>query len=201
MKKVLALILAVLMLCLCACGASPEPLPEPELPGPGDPEDPITTIPDLEDAQLIDPDGLGQAEQDPAPTEQTIPETMIDTEYYTLTLPGDWVGKCVYDLFEKDDGTYTVTVRESYAFREFGGGTLFSLMMMPTGDDTYKDFPSYELLCALDTPEGSFYVIALFPTDVQFAEGHAEAYMDMFNNVNQVLQTIEAKDGIEMAMP
>ena len=106
-----------------------------------------------------------------------------------------------YTFELNSDGTYTVTVRESYAFREFGGGTLFSLMMMPTGDDTYKDFPSYELLCALDTPEGSFYVIALFPTDVQFAEGHAEAYMDMFNNVNQVLQTIEAKDGIEMAMP
>ena len=74
-------------------------------------------------------------------------------------------------------------------------------MMIPTDDDTYKDFPDYELLCALDTPDGSFYVVALFPTDVQFSENTADTYNAMFEELMDVLWTIHPNNGIEMAMP
>ena len=74
-------------------------------------------------------------------------------------------------------------------------------MMVPTEDETYKDFPDYELLCALDTPEGSFYVVALFPTDVQFNEETMEDYNAMYEELTDVLYTIRPVGDTQMAMP
>ena len=135
---------------------------------------------------------------EPAPTEA--PAGILDTKYYTLTLPEGWIGKCVCDIHERDNGSYSMSVHESQAFFEFGGGTLFTLMMLPTEED-YTIFPDYQLIGALDTPDGTFNLIALFPTDVQFTEASAADYTAMSENVMDVLYTIAPKDGIELAMP
>jgi hypothetical protein len=200
MKKIIVFTLALLMLTLCSCGKKPEPSPAPDVPHDDMPVVEEQIEPTEEADEVVPP-----AEEEPAPTETTAPPTeapagVIDTEFYTLTLPEEWIGKTLCDLHKRDNGSYSMSVHEIQDFSGWGGGTLFTLMMLPESED-YTIFPDYQLIGVLDTPVGTFTLIALFPTDVQFAEGHAEAYMDMFNNVNQVLQTIEAKDGIEMAMP
>ena len=143
----------------------------------------------------------------PAPaTEVTIPpqiqepvpeKTVIETKYYSLTLPDHWKETCFYSIFDET----TVTLRENASYEAFGGGKLCTLRVVPTNDDTYKDFPSYELLAALDTPDGSFYVIALFPTDVQFSDKTMESYNAMADELMDVLYTLQPNEGIEMAMP
>ena len=143
-------------------------------------------------------DTVPPTEEEPQPTEAPI--SVIDTAYYTLTLPEEWVGKTLCDLHKRDDGSYSMSVHEIQDFCDFGGGTLFTLMMLPTTED-YTIFPSYELLCSLDTPAGTFYIVALFPTDVQFSPENADAYNALFAQVQDVLYTIAPKDGIEMAMP
>lgn len=143
-----------------------------------------------------------------APTEKEVPDPtepkaeipknpIIETKYYTLSLPDHWKETCFYTVV--DDAT--VTLRETDSYEAFGGGKLCTLMLMPTSDDTYKDFPDYELLCALDTPEGSFYVVALFPTDVQCNEDTAETYHAMAEELMDVLYSIKPIGDIEMAMP
>ena len=202
MKKLALILCILLLLSLLGCDAkevSPEADPRLE-PVCGDgPEDPIVTeetpAPTEIECSGIPPE---------PPTESEVPdvpiESVIETKYYTLTLPDSWAGKWVMDLHERDNGSYSMSLHETQAFQEFGGGTLFALMMLTTGED-YTIFPSYELLGALDTPAGTFYVVALFPTDVQFTEETAEVYNRMYEDVTDVLYTLAPKDGVELAMP
>lgn len=130
--------------------------------------------------------------------DESIPiETNIHTKYYSLTLPDSWGTCCFYSVFDDT----TLVLREADSYESFGGGKLCTLMLIPTDDETYKDFPDYELLASLDTPEGSFYVIALFPTDVQFTEDTMDTYNEMYDQLMDVLYTLQPNDGIEMAMP
>jgi len=203
MKKLFVFVLALLMLCLCACGKIQEAFPEPEDSPEEAPTTPVVTIPNVEKDQAIDPEGLGKVEELPDPAETEPPTSLIDSKYYTLTLPSDWIGKCICDIHERDNGTYSLSVHETKAFFSFGGGTLFTIMMLPTDED-YTIFPSYELLASIDTPDGTYNLVALFPTDVQFdpeSEESAANYTAMYETVTDVLYSIAPKDGIEMAMP
>ena len=128
-------------------------------------------------------------------------DPVIETDYYSLTLPAEFLDKCIWEIFGNEDGTYSLSLYELTAHEEFGGGKLCSLMLFPTGDESYKDLPDYQMLGSLDTADGSFYLIALFPTDVQFSESTAERYNEMFNQLQDVLYTLSPAVGVEMAMP
>ena len=130
-----------------------------------------------------------------------LPAYIINTKYYSITLPHDWADSCTFEIFKMENGLEILTLYEVSSRQEFGGGRLCSIQLMPTKDDTYKDFPSYELLGVLDTPDGSFHLIALFPTDVQFSEATKEAYNEMFAQIRDVLCTLSPEDGLELIMP
>ena len=192
MKIITFLICILLMFVLPACNAKEAPAPIP------------TDSNSITESTIIMEETVSvSAETDeptipPAAEGSEIPKApIIETKYYTLSLPDEWKEICHYSVV---DGN-TVTLREKASYESFGGGKLCTIMMMPTDDDTYQDFPDYELLCALDTPDGSFYVIALFPTDVQFDEDTADIYNTMMDELMSVLWGIEPMEGIEMAMP
>ena len=194
MKKFSLLFCVVMILSLIGCtqqASMPPPVSE--------------SIPQ---ATVVAPEPATEAVAETVPIEQEVPDPtmsdseipkspVIETKYYTLPLPDEWKETCHYSVVDE----INVTLREKDSYEAFDGGKLCTLMLMPTDDNTYKDFPDYELLCALDTPEGSFYVVALFPTDVQFNEETAEVYNVMAEGLMQVLWGIQPKDGIEMAMP
>ena len=184
MKKLALILCILLLLSLVGCNAMNEPAPTYE-PVCGDgPEDPIvpeeTPAPTEIECSGIPPEPPAEAEAPDVPI-----ESVIETKYYTLTLPDSWAGKWVMDLHERDNGSYSMSLHETQAFQEFGGGTLFTLMMLPTGED-YTIFPSYELLGVLDTPAGTFYVVALFPTDVQFTEETQDQYRQMEKEISRI---------------
>ena len=189
MKRLFAFALAVMMLCLCGCKTS-EPEPAPEI------DEPVLeiTIPDEE------PEAEPEVETEEAPAETELPTSLLDTKFYTLTLPNQWIGKCICDMHERDDGSYSMSVHEINDFLAFGGGTLFTIMILPTTED-YTIFPSYELLGSMDTPEGTFYLVALFPTDVQFTEENVAVYNEMYEGVADVLDTLAPKNGIILEKP
>ena len=128
-------------------------------------------------------------------------DPLIETDYYSLTLPAAWLDKCVWEISDKDDGTYILTLREKTAYEEMGAGKLCSMMLFPAGDESYKELPDYQMLGSLDTGNGSFYLIALFPTDVQFSESTVERYNEMFDQLQDVLYTLSPAVGVELAMP
>lgn len=198
--KILSMILCIILaLSLCACGvkdASSETAPTDVPDSAGSTEAPAKA-PTAEETPSANEEVPAVEATEEAPDADIPIHTFIETKYYTLTLPDSWGSTCFYSVV--DD--MTVVLREASSYEAFGGGKLCTLMLMPTDDDTYKDFPDYELLCALDTPDGSFYVIALFPTDVQFNEDTTEAYNAMSNELMDVLYTIQPVGDIEMAMP
>ena len=126
--------------------------------------------------------------------------TVISTRYYTLTLPASWSGRCSYEIYERNDGTYNLNLFEITSLEACGGGTLCSLSLFPAGDDSYLDIPAHQLLAALNTPEGSFSVIAIFPTDVQYTDRTAAAYQAMYSELNDVLRTIHPAIGTGISM-
>lgn len=203
MKKVTLILLFLLIFTLCACAS--ETQQETIAPSPAPATDPVV---EAEESVAMIHTNATEAEATVPPTEseETIPAAsepeipkspIIKTKYYTLTLPDEWKETCFYSVV--DD--VTVTLREKDSYEAFGGGKLCTVMLMPTDDETYTDFPDYELLCALDTPEGSFYAVALFPTDVQFNEDTADAYNAMADSIMDVVYTIQPVDGIAMTMP
>ena len=201
MKKLFIFMLALLMLSLCACGKTPEPESIiSDLDAPPPVEEPVYLEEEETDPAPVIKEEAIPVETEAPPSETEAPSSLIDTEYYTLTLPNEWVGKTLCDLHERDDGSYSMSVHEIQDFCDFGGGTLFTLMMLPTSED-YSFFPSYELIGALDTPTGSFNVVALFPTDVQFSQENADTYNALYEQVYDVLYTISPKDNVELAMP
>lgn len=126
---------------------------------------------------------------------------MFETQYYTVKMPEAWVGKCVDYIEDFEDGTSIVTFYEKECYMTSYSGKICSIQLMPSEDDTYKDFPDYEWLGALDTPEGSFNMILLYPTDVQLTVETMDTYNQMARKLPDVLCTISPKEGIEMVMP
>lgn len=171
MKKIIFVLLAVLLLTLLGCGISESKLILDEMMPP---------------RRNFGPDG---------------PYATIYTDYYGLVAPNSWLSTCLYQVTPFGNGTYSLSFYERESYLGYSGGELCTLLMVPAEDDSYNDFPDYELLCALSTQEDTFYVVALFPTDVQFNEETEEGYNDMYEELMDVLYTIWPVGDIEMTMP
>ena len=126
MKKLSLILCLCLLLALPGCGkAETAPPPAQTLP-----EAPTEAAP-TEVTEL------------PKEEETTPPGVVIDTEYYHIPLYDAWADSCVVEFHTMQSGLPIVTLYEKTAHETFGGGKLCSIQLMPTGDDTYKDFPSY----------------------------------------------------------
>lgn len=131
-----------------------------------------------------------------ATTEETVPENrqdLIDTAYYSLTVPESWADHYAYSVFENGDGAYALTLCEKSSMEECGG-KLFTIRLIPETED-YTYYPSYNPLGSIETAEnGSFNVIVVYPTDVQFSMEAAELYMSMEQDIPDILSTIAYHD-------
>jgi hypothetical protein len=77
----------------------------------------------------------------------------------------------------------------SHSDRERGyGGFLFSLDLIPEGE-TYDFYPSYDYICSIEVYRiNSFDLIALYPTDVQFAEDNIKGYQTMRDEIRSIIR-------------
>lgn len=158
------------------------------------PEETVTTPSETEPlSQEVAPPAVSEGEDGSA--------ALISTKYYDIILPEAWNAGSCYQTRELANGGYTVRIYESQSYWELGGGELCTLMLTPTDDESYKSLPNYKLLAALDTPDGSFYLIVVIPSKAQLKEGTEDTYNAMAAELMDVLYTIQPKDGIEMAMP
>lgn len=119
--------------------------------------------------------------------------TVIDTEYYTITIPESWCEDCIYEIIDGDNNDYSLCFCDKSNYEE-SGGWLFSVVLLSQQDD-YTYYPSYEILGSIDVPgTGSFNVIVSYPTDVQFSNETAEKYCEMFDEIPDILKTISFKE-------
>lgn len=122
----------------------------------------------------------------------TIPivENIIDTKYYTLKLPTSWKDKYEYEIHDSDGYGYTLSVYHSNSKQQNYGGWLFSIDLLPTLDDI-NNYPSVKYLGDLSVYRiNNFYVCATFPTDLQFATSTANEYQEMYNEIDNILNSL-----------
>lgn len=119
---------------------------------------------------------------------------IIDTEYYTLSVPSSWEEDCFYEVADGDNYNYTLSLYDKISHDTTNGGWLFSIDLLTEFED-YSNYPDYDVLGSLEVYRiGSYNIIVTYPTDVQFSEETAENYRKMRGDVSEILKTIKFKD-------
>lgn len=113
-------------------------------------------------------------------------DILFETELYSLTLPADWSGRVVTEQWETEGYGYGVAFCEQKSYDDEYGGMLFSISLM----HEYPDFPESRCLGELDVVRlANYYVIVSFPSDVQYSDAGMDNYIDMSEDIENVLAT------------
>ena len=110
-------------------------------------------------------------------------------------LPNAW--KEHYTVTESATHLYTKGERYLTEFycKECEPGWLFSIGLYELEED-FIHLPIYEKLGTLNIPGvGTRYVVAVFPSDVQYDLQNAALYRNMSDMINQILSTFEGYNG------
>ena len=118
----------------------------------------------------------------------------IDTQFYSVSVPKDWEGNYTYELDYQPQGGYFLAFYELKDHQSFGGGTVMTIGLYPEGED-YSYLPDYKQYGTLTTPDGSYHIVILYPTDFQYTTENASVYEKMADQIPDVLDTIKASDG------
>lgn len=107
---------------------------------------------------------------------------------FTLQMPNYWADCAQVSITDRG-----VRFQERFS-KDTAGGHLFTLTLYP--DTTYTELPSYDLVGYLEDGTGNaMYLVAQYPTDVQFCTAAAELYAQMDGQIPAILQTICAVPG------
>ena len=122
----------------------------------------------------------------------------IETDLVHLTLPDSWWNRYLYSCYERpeEDGSRSLMAlvfRERTGYLSFGGGHLFSLILLP--EDAPIDYPQYEQLGTLTQGEKNYTVLAVYPSDVQYTEENQAAYTAMQADIPAILATLTPAEG------
>lgn len=66
--------------------------------------------------------------------------------------------------------------------------------LYPEGED-FSYLPDYKQYGTLTTPDGSYSIVILYPTDFQYTTENASVYEKMTDQIPEVLDSIKASDG------
>ena len=119
-------------------------------------------------------------------------KTIYYSDYYSLTLPEDWVGHCNVNSYS--DGfsfEHTESVNAGY------GGFLFSINLEEKASD-YNYRPAFEFIGYMTIGAKKYHVVVYYPSDVQFGEpgtNIASQYMTMAQQIPSVLESITPLNG------
>ena len=123
----------------------------------------------------------------------------VTTEYYTMTIPPAWTGHFDASVTEDGAGYDLRVVNKESADANFGGH-LFTVMLIPEGED-YTYLPSYDYLGTMATPEGTFSVVIMYPTDVQTGDVWQEFYKILYGDKNSAITSIRPAAGVTWTLP
>ncbi len=167
----------------------PAPAPEPETTAP----QPETTAPQPETtAPTTGGDRLYMQNDDSS--------WAVTTKYFTMTIPPAWTGHFDAAVLEQDNGGYNLQVVNKESKDAGFGGHLFTIMLMPESED-YTVLPSYDYLGTMLTPEGTFSVVVLYPTDAQTGDIWQEFYKILNGDKNSAITTVRPVAGVTWTLP
>ena len=121
-------------------------------------------------------------------------DNIIDTEYYTISVPQYWKAACVHEVIEKDNYNYTLNFYDRESKESGYGGWLFSISLLTEFED-YTEYPDYEILGSVEVYRiGTYNIVVTYPTDVQCSEDMMQQYSEMQECIPGILETISFKD-------
>ena len=168
---------------------TPQPAPQPETTAP----QPETTAPQPETtAPTTGGDRLYMQNDDSS--------WAVTTKYFTMTIPPAWTGHFDAAVLEQDNGGYNLQVVNKESKDAGFGGHLFTIMLMPESED-YTVLPSYDYLGTMLTPEGTFSVVVLYPTDAQTGDIWQEFYKILNGDKNSAITTVRPVAGVTWTLP
>ena len=194
MKRLLiySLVLTLLMLCLAGCGRNGSDfsfVSDDTVWGDGQ-----------ESAETAAPKQTKKVKKEKKTAVSQAPEAKEDEtvrkndDVYSVSVPKDWEGNYTYELDYQPQGGYFLAFYELKDHQSFGGGTVMTIGLYPEGED-YSYLPDYKQYGTLTTPDGSYHIVILYPTDFQYTTENASVYEKMADQIPNVLDTIKASDG------
>jgi len=127
-----------------------------------------------------------------------ISDVVIETQYYTVKMPQEWVGKCVDYIEEFEDGTSIVTFYEKECYMTRYGGKICSIQLLPEDVD-WSSVEGAGLFGGLKTPDGFFTIVGFFPDDKQYSKETWETYEALRKLTPDLFGTLTAKEGCELS--
>ena len=120
-------------------------------------------------------------------------EMLIDTEYYTLSVPSSWNDDCFFEVADGESYNYTLSFYDKASHIAINGGWLFSINLLTEFED-YSYYSDYDVLGSLEVYRiGSYNIVVTYPTDVQFSEETSDLYNEMRKDIPDILKTIAFK--------
>lgn len=121
-------------------------------------------------------------------------ENLLETKYYTLTLPDKWKDLYDWEMRSTSNNQYALNFYEKQSHEEIEGGFLFGITLYLEGED-YSYLPSYDVMGTLKVNNKNYTVLVEYPTDVQFTEETSDAYHELSKDTDEILQSFQAKEG------
>lgn len=129
-------------------------------------------------------------------TEEVISDNiLIRGKYFNVTIPEEWNDKYHYEEIEDEYGYYMGFYEKDSYYTEYGGW-LFSICI--SGEEEFLA-PSYNYIGNISIDNKEKLLLAIWPTDVQFKEENAEKYMEMYEDAEDIINSVESsgKSNIE----
>ena len=118
--------------------------------------------------------------------------TIYKADKYDVFLPADWDKNCTVEI----DGDQ-INVYHKASKNAGMGGFLFGLNIYASESD-FNYFPSYQLIGTLKKSSTTYYLVALFPTDLQTDSSHQSDYMQYFEEIDGILLTIYGRNSYNL---
>ena len=121
-------------------------------------------------------------------------KTIENTKYFSIEFLEIWKGKYSAEII--DD--IHISIHDSKSQELDFGGWLFSVELFEKKEE-FDFLPSYELLGELKAENKLYYVVVIYPTDVQFTTESAESYLALQEDIPNVLESLTFVDSVEFS--
>lgn len=133
--------------------------------------------------------GDGYNSQSSGREDSGIEETTVSTPYFNLSIPESWGGKYYCSSIDRNDGGYEIKFYEYADYAESDTGFLFSMIMFPQGTD-YTEIPNLTDTGTVTTANGTYNLVVVYPSDVQYSEENEDLYDSMKKDVPSIVNSI-----------
>ena len=119
---------------------------------------------------------------------------IMSTDFYSISIPGDWAQYCLYDYEDMSGVEYRLTFYEKQSYYDGYGGNLFSIVLIPQYEN--YDAPEATILSTLNIPGyGGYHIISQYPSDVQFSEAGMSRYTSLGEDIRDILDSFQPLNG------